>query len=88
MGAAAVLADEDAEKILEAHVLEPLRRLHHHMMALAAQHAADHQDHLGVGLTPQARRIASMRSRVTSAGSKRSKSMLHGTTAMRSHGVP
>src|SRR5476649_2600641 len=50
MGAAAVLADEDAQEILEAHRLQPLCRLHHHMMALAAQDAADDQDHLGVAL--------------------------------------
>src|SRR5665213_1418174 len=50
MRAAAVLADEDAEEILEAAFLQALRRLHHHMMTLAAHDAADDQDHLGVAL--------------------------------------
>ena len=36
------------------------------------------------GVTPQARRIASSRAAETAAGSKRSASMLAGTTAMRS----
>ena len=49
-GAAAVLADEDAQEILQAHLLEPLHRLDDHMMALAAQNAAGDQDHLGVAL--------------------------------------
>ena len=46
---ALVLADEDAQEILEAHLLEPAHRLDHDVMTLAAQHAADHQDHLGLG---------------------------------------
>jgi len=38
--------------------------------------------------TPQARRTSSMRAEVTRAGSKRSRSMLEGMTAICSHGVP
>ena len=45
---ALVLAGEHADEILQPHRLEPLHRLHHHVVALAAEHAADHEDHLVV----------------------------------------
>src|SRR6185312_9827988 len=38
----------DAEEVLQAHRLETIDGLDHHMMALAAQDAADDQDDLGV----------------------------------------
>ena len=47
---ALVLADEHAQEILQAHLLEPAHRLDHDVMTLAAEHAADDQDDLGLGL--------------------------------------
>src|SRR5262249_50150429 len=45
-------ANEDAEEILEAHVLEPANRAHRHVVAFAAQDAPGHQDHFGLRLDP------------------------------------
>ena len=48
--AALVLAREHEQEILDAHLSEPPRRLHGDMMALAAQHPARNEDHLGIAL--------------------------------------
>src|SRR6185437_16550780 len=48
VSAAAVLADEDAEEILQAAFLESLDGLDHDVVALAAQDAPDDQDDLGL----------------------------------------
>src|SRR5207249_6961045 len=41
--------DEYAEEVLYPHCFQPAHRLHHDMMALAAEHTSDHEDHLGIG---------------------------------------
>src|SRR5262249_7367616 len=47
-GAASILADEDAQKILQPHLLEPLDRFDDDMMTLASQNTTRDQDHLGL----------------------------------------
>ena len=47
---AVILARENADEILQAHVFQPMHGLHHEMMALAPQQASGHQDQLRVRL--------------------------------------
>ncbi len=44
--AALVLAGKDEDEILQSHFSQAPRRAHRHMMALATEHAADHENHL------------------------------------------